>query len=82
MTFLLSKGGSLLLLSLTSVTGMIRYLADKDGTQFIATTFRPEIVKIADKVYGVTHQNRASSINVTSKEQAFKFIEHDHTHNV
>lgn len=51
------------------------------GTQFIATTFRPEIVNVADKIYGVTLQNRMSQINVTSKEQALKFIERDQTHN-
>ncbi|GJN35302.1 hypothetical protein PR202_gb24057 [Eleusine coracana subsp. coracana] len=71
----------LLLLSLTSVPDMIRRLADEGDTQFIATTFRPEIVKVADKIYGVTHKNRVSFINVVSKEQALDFIEHDQTHN-
>lgn len=60
---------------------MIRRLADEGDTQFIATTFRSEIVKVADKIYGVTHKNRVSFINVVSKEQALDFIEHDQTHN-
>lgn len=60
---------------------MIRRLADMADTQFIATTFRPEIAKVADKIYGVTHKNRVSYINVVSKEQALDFIEHDQTHN-
>jgi structural maintenance of chromosome 3 (chondroitin sulfate proteoglycan 6) len=71
----------LLLFSLTSVPDMIRRLADEGDTQFTATTFRPEIVKVADKIYGVTHKNRVSFINVVSKEQALDFIEHDETHN-
>uniref|UniRef100_A0A0D3F0B5 SMC hinge domain-containing protein n=1 Tax=Oryza barthii TaxID=65489 RepID=A0A0D3F0B5_9ORYZ len=65
----------------TNAPDMIRRLADMADTQFIATTFRPEIAKVADKIYGVTHKNRVSYINVVSKEQALDFIEHDQTHN-
>lgn len=65
---------------LTSVD-MIRRLADIANTQFITTTFRPELVKVADKIYGVTHKNRVSRVNVVSKEDALEFIEHDQTHN-
>lgn len=81
--FLYVFGGieALLLLTLSSIPDMIRRLADMADTQFIATTFRPEIVKVADKIYGVTHKNRVSYINVVSKEQALDFIEHDQTHN-
>ncbi|RRT73125.1 hypothetical protein B296_00003220 [Ensete ventricosum] len=61
---------------------MIRRLADMANTQFITTTFRPELVKVADKIYGVTHKNRVSHVNVVSKEQALDFIEHDQSHNV
>jgi structural maintenance of chromosome 3 (chondroitin sulfate proteoglycan 6) len=75
------SSGILLLVSLTSVPDMIRRLADEGDTQFITTTFRPEIVKVADKIYGVTHRNRVSFINVVSEEQALDFIEHDQTHN-
>ncbi|KAM0824392.1 hypothetical protein ACQ4PT_070229 [Festuca glaucescens] len=65
----------------TAVGSVVRRLADSADTQFIATTFRPEILKVADKIYGVTHKNRVSYINVVSKEQAMDFIEHDQTHN-
>ncbi|XP_020250621.1 structural maintenance of chromosomes protein 3 isoform X1 [Asparagus officinalis] len=65
----------------TAVGNMIRRLADMANTQFITTTFRPELVKVADKIYGVTHKNRVSHVNVVSKEQALDFIEHDQTHN-
>lgn len=51
------------------------------STQFITTTFRPELVKVADKIYGVTHKNRVSGVNVISKEKALDFIEQDQSHN-
>ncbi|XP_011043965.1 PREDICTED: structural maintenance of chromosomes protein 3 isoform X2 [Populus euphratica] len=66
----------------TAVGNMIRRLADMANTQFITTTFRPELVKVADKLYGVTHKNRVSRVNVVSKEDALDFIEHDQSHNV
>ncbi|XP_072993969.1 structural maintenance of chromosomes protein 3 [Typha latifolia] len=65
----------------TAVGNMIRRLADMANTQFITTTFRSELVKVADKIYGVTHKNRVSHVNVVSKEEALDFIEHDQTHN-
>ncbi|KAJ6311032.1 hypothetical protein OIU76_015704 [Salix suchowensis] len=66
----------------TAVGNMIRRLADMANTQFITTTFRPELVKVADRLYGVTHKNRVSRVNVVSKEDALDFIEHDQSHNV
>ncbi|XP_010521617.1 PREDICTED: structural maintenance of chromosomes protein 3 [Tarenaya hassleriana] len=65
----------------TAVGNMIRRLADMGNTQFITTTFRPELVKVADKIYGVTHKNRVSRVGVVSKEDALDFIEHDQSHN-
>ncbi|KAL4333893.1 hypothetical protein GQ457_07G035910 [Hibiscus cannabinus] len=65
----------------TAVGNMIRRLADIANTQFITTTFRPELVKVADKIYGVTHKNRVSSVEVITKEKALEFIEHDQSHN-
>ncbi|XP_073362635.1 structural maintenance of chromosomes protein 3-like [Aegilops tauschii subsp. strangulata] len=38
-----------------AVGSVVRHLA---YTQFIAATFRPEILKVADKIYGVTRKNR------------------------
>ncbi|CAL5357249.1 unnamed protein product [Camellia sinensis] len=65
----------------TAVGNMIRRLADMANTQFITTTFRPELVKVADKIYGVTHKNRVSHVNVVTKEEALDFVEHDQSHN-
>ncbi|KAL4188470.1 hypothetical protein AMTRI_Chr08g160350 [Amborella trichopoda] len=65
----------------TAVGNMIRRQADEANTQFITTTFRPELVKVADKIYGVTHKNRVSSVSVIDQDEALAFIEHDQTHN-
>jgi structural maintenance of chromosome 3 (chondroitin sulfate proteoglycan 6) len=60
---------------------MIRRLADIANTQFITTTFRPELVEVADKIYGVTHKNRVSRVNVISENDALEFINQDQTQN-
>ncbi|XP_013467478.2 structural maintenance of chromosomes protein 3 [Medicago truncatula] len=65
----------------TAVGNMIRRLADIANTQFITTTFRPELVKVADKIYGVTHKNRVSRVNVISENDALEFINQDQTQN-
>ena len=43
--------------------------------QFICTTFRPEMVLIADKCYGVTFRNKTSGIDVVSREAALEFVD-------
>ncbi|KAM1227663.1 hypothetical protein ACFX2I_006892 [Malus domestica] len=65
----------------TAVGNMIRRLADMANTQFITTTFRPELVKVSDKIYAVEHKNRVSRVNVVSKDDALDFIERDQSHN-
>ncbi|XP_018474869.1 structural maintenance of chromosomes protein 3-like isoform X1 [Raphanus sativus] len=63
----------------TAVGNMIRGLADDSvSTQFITTTFRPELVKVADKIYGVFYENRASIVKVISKDQALNFIQNEY----
>ena len=47
--------------------------ADKK-VQFIATTFRPELVAASDKVYGVSHAARISRVDVITKQAALQFI--------
>jgi len=43
--------------------------------QFICTTFRPEMVLVADKCYGVAYSNKTSSIDVVNREEALEFVE-------
>lgn len=45
------------------------------GGQFICTTFRPEMLRVAAKVYGVTFANNVSSIRVETRENALDFVE-------
>jgi structural maintenance of chromosome 3 (chondroitin sulfate proteoglycan 6) len=52
-----------------------RQANDQDNpTQFITSTFRPELVAIAKNCYGISHQNKVSSIHHMSKNDALKFI--------
>ena len=60
----------------TSVANMIHELCD--GAQFITTTFRPELLRHADKFYGVTFRNRVSRIEVITKEDAMNFVDQAH----
>jgi ABC-type multidrug transport system ATPase subunit len=49
--------------------------SDKENpTQFIVSTFRPELVETASKCYGISHQNKVSSVHVLSKKDALHFI--------
>ena len=48
--------------------------SSKEG-QFICTTFRPEMLLVAEKCYGVSYLKKASKIDVVSREQALDFIE-------
>ncbi|CAH0049265.1 unnamed protein product [Clonostachys solani] len=59
----------------TAVADLLQSISDEIGTQFICTTFRPEIVYVADKSYGVTFRNKTSSINCVSTDDALEFVE-------
>ncbi|CAM9183039.1 unnamed protein product [Chrysoparadoxa australica] len=43
-------------------------------TQFITTTFRPELVSVANRCYGISHQNKVSNIHELTKEEALGFV--------
>lgn len=59
----------------TAVAELLRSISNEAGTQFICTTFRPEIVHVADKCYGVLFRNKNSNISCVSTEQALDFVE-------
>lgn len=44
------------------------------NAQFIITTFRPELVQIADKSFGVQFSQKMSSVAPIKRDQALKFI--------
>jgi len=59
----------------TAVAGLLESISQEAGTQFICTTFRPEIVHVADRCYGVLFRNKNSTINCVSTEAALDFVE-------
>lgn len=56
-----------------AVANLIHKQAESQ-TQFITTTFRPEFVNTADKLFGVTHKNKISAVNEIDREEALTFI--------
>ncbi|PSC68878.1 structural maintenance of chromosomes 3 [Micractinium conductrix] len=48
---------------------------EREPAQFIVTTFHPQIVNVADKIYGVSHTNRLSRIDVINRADALTFLE-------
>ncbi|OIW34031.1 RecF/RecN/SMC protein [Coniochaeta ligniaria NRRL 30616] len=59
----------------TAVAALLETISREAGTQFICTTFRPEIVRIADKCYGVLFRNKNSTIDCVPTEEALNFVE-------
>ena len=65
----------------TAVAAMLEKLSGKGGEsgegggQFICTTFRPEMVRVAEKCYGVAYSNKTSSIDRVDREHALKFVD-------
>lgn len=47
---------------------------ERESTQFICSTFRPELVAAADRCFGISHQNKVSSLHKLSKNDALHFI--------
>lgn len=57
---------------------MLKNLSERSGNgggQFICTTFRSEMVLVAEKCYGVSYMNKTSSIDVVDREAALNFVE-------
>ncbi|KAJ4299589.1 Structural maintenance of chromosomes protein 3 [Kalmusia sp. IMI 367209] len=65
----------------TAVAEMLKKLSGKGGEggegggQFICTTFRPEMVHVADKCYAVSFVNASSRIDVFDRTGALDFVE-------
>lgn len=57
----------------TAVADMVSELSQEG--QFICTTFRPEMLQVADKFYGVLFNNKMSSIQTITQDDALTFID-------
>jgi len=57
----------------TAVATLLQEIANNG--QFICTTFRPEMVQVADKCYGVSFNNKTSRIDVVDRTAALEFVE-------
>ena len=57
----------------TAVANMLSESSEQG--QFICTTFRPEMLLVADKCYGVGYINKTSNIDVVSTDDALNFVE-------
>lgn len=60
----------------TAVAALIQRQANSTSnpTQFICTTFRPELVQVANKMYGISHQNKVSNIHSMKKDDGLAFV--------
>lgn len=59
-----------------AVAQMVKTLAaERENGQFICTTFRPELVHVADKQYGVLYKDKTSSVKLVEKKEALRFVE-------
>ena len=57
----------------TAVAAMVRTQADA-GTQFVTTTFRPELVKVARVIQGVEHSHKVSKVRELTLAEALNFV--------
>lgn len=46
----------------------------ENPTQFIVTTFRPELVSVANRCYGISLQNKVSNLHHMKKRDALSFV--------
>jgi structural maintenance of chromosome 3 (chondroitin sulfate proteoglycan 6) len=60
----------------TTVARLIQRQANSDtaNAQFITTTFRPELVQVADKFFGIKLENKVSNLIPLTKDDAADFV--------
>lgn len=60
----------------SAVADLIKKQADSEEhpTQFIVSTFRPELVDRSERWFGISHQNKVSSLHALSRKDALHFI--------
>lgn len=57
----------------TAVASIIQSLASK--AQFICTSFRPEMLQVANSFYGISFGDKVSSVSTIEQEDALSFVE-------
>lgn len=57
----------------TAVASLLEEISESG--QFICTTFRPEMIHVAEKCYGVSYSHKTSTIDVVTREDALDFVE-------
>jgi len=61
----------------TTVAQMLRQQAhdERSPGQFIVTTFHPQILHVADNIYGVSHRDRISRVTLVERADAVEFLQ-------
>merc|ERR1719204_1806986 len=59
----------------TNIANVIK--TQSQNTQFICTTFRPEMLEVCTRFFGVTYKNKVSHVRMVSKEDAGAIIRED-----
>lgn len=61
----------------TAVAKMLQAVsqASENDGQFICTTFRPEMLLVAEKCYGVRYVGKSSTVAAVSREDAMEFVQ-------
>ena len=52
--------GAIMAVVLVNAVALLQAADERNPSQFIVTTFHPQIIQQADKIYGVSHKNRIS----------------------
>ena len=56
---------------------LFRSTRARGPTQFITTTFRPELIRAGTQFYGVTHRHKVSTIKSIDMKEALRIIAED-----
>lgn len=60
----------------TAVAQMLQTVSqESENGQFICTTFRPEMLLVAQKCYGVTYEKKSSQVLCVPMEDAMTFVQ-------
>jgi len=61
----------------SAVARMMKKQSKLNGIQFVASTFKPELVAVANKCYAITFRNKESKMVPITPENALKIIQEE-----